>query len=307
MSSTSEYENEWCETIVHWSLQDNPFFAQMPTVHIARAVRKLGEDEVTTPDTQCSRMFARVRNHRVDMNVMNGPDLLGQKGAIAQPHSYYDMLPFDNFIQTTGYTTMYAPDNWVPRSSSSYAKYRQLTKANISTDGYINAASRLVIGGEETLAFTEFALVQDEIKRTAAEVIYNNPELRHDPTIMAWINFVSGISYNETAGQWEFLQGSPLSKEDFIGFLLTDDGVNVNNLPNIVYPADWAVHDPFIPPVEFNLGMPRRNGAYDSTKPNSASNKPFIQRKITATHDMSKGEVFGVMLSERDVLVDNAT
>lgn len=95
MSSTSEYENENGETIVHWSKQDNPFFAQMPVVHIARAVRKLGDDEITTPDTECQRVFSRVRNHRVDMNVMNGPDLLSQKGSLAQSHSFYELLPFD--------------------------------------------------------------------------------------------------------------------------------------------------------------------------------------------------------------------
>lgn len=95
MSSTNEYENEWGETIVHWSKQDNPFFAQLPIVHIARAVRKLGDDEVTTPDTQCHRVFSRVRNHRVDMNVMDGPDLLAQRGSLAMQHSYYDLLPFD--------------------------------------------------------------------------------------------------------------------------------------------------------------------------------------------------------------------
>ena len=95
MSSTSEYENEWGETIVHWSKQDNPFFTHMPVVHIARAVRRLGDDEVTTPDIQCTRVFARTRGHRVDMNVMNGPEILSRKGTMATEHSFYNMLPFD--------------------------------------------------------------------------------------------------------------------------------------------------------------------------------------------------------------------
>lgn len=102
MASTSEYENEWGETIVHWSRQDNPFFAQIPVVHIVRAFRKLGDDEVTTPDTQCMRVFGRVRNHRVDMHVMDGPDLLSQKGTLAQPVSFEDMLPFDILAPTGG-------------------------------------------------------------------------------------------------------------------------------------------------------------------------------------------------------------
>lgn len=88
MSSANDYSG------VHWRQQDNPFLAQLPVVHVVRAVRVVGGDEVTTPDTQCSRVFSRLGNHRVYPPVDARAEILAANGALQSLCSLDKMLAY---------------------------------------------------------------------------------------------------------------------------------------------------------------------------------------------------------------------
>lgn len=89
MSSESNYED------VPWQQQDNPFLANMPVVHIARSVRTINGYEVTTPDTQCQRVFTRLGNHRVHPRLDPEQEVLAANGAVQSLRSLDRLAPHE--------------------------------------------------------------------------------------------------------------------------------------------------------------------------------------------------------------------
>lgn len=63
----------------------------MPVVIIARAVRRVGGDEITTPDTQTRRAWGRIKNHRVYPPARPDDDLLNANGAISKLRGLDDL------------------------------------------------------------------------------------------------------------------------------------------------------------------------------------------------------------------------
>ncbi len=59
----------------------NPFLSNVPVVIIARAVRRVGDEEIATPDTQVRRVWGRLKNHRAYPPVRPDDDLLNANGA----------------------------------------------------------------------------------------------------------------------------------------------------------------------------------------------------------------------------------
>ena len=68
VSRISDYEetlNEWDEVVHNFDQATNPFFRSMPMVAIVRQEATKNGTTLTTPDTQCQRVFFRVKNSRV--------------------------------------------------------------------------------------------------------------------------------------------------------------------------------------------------------------------------------------------------
>ena len=63
----------------------------VPVVIIARAVRRVGNEEITTPDTQVRRVWGRLKNHRAYPPVRPDDDLLNANGAISKLRGMDDL------------------------------------------------------------------------------------------------------------------------------------------------------------------------------------------------------------------------
>jgi len=71
----------------------NPFLSNVPVVFIARAVRRVGNEEITTPDTQARRVWGRIKNHRVHPMARPNDELLDANGAIRKLRGLDDLTP----------------------------------------------------------------------------------------------------------------------------------------------------------------------------------------------------------------------
>lgn len=70
----------------------NPFLSNIPVVIIARAVRRVGNEEVTTPDTQVRRVWGRFKNNRTHPPARPGDELLDANGAIRKLRELDDLV-----------------------------------------------------------------------------------------------------------------------------------------------------------------------------------------------------------------------
>ena len=64
----------------------------MPVVIIARAVRRVGNEEITTPDTQVQRVWGRLKNNRTHPPVRPGDEILDANGAIRKLRGLDDLV-----------------------------------------------------------------------------------------------------------------------------------------------------------------------------------------------------------------------
>ena len=69
----------------------NPFLSNVPVVFIARAVRRVGNEEITTPDTQVRRVWGRIKNSRTHPPARPGDELLDANGAIRKLRGLDDL------------------------------------------------------------------------------------------------------------------------------------------------------------------------------------------------------------------------
>ena len=73
---------------------DNPFLSNLPQVIIARAVRQIGSEAVTTPDTACRRIWCRVGNHRVLPPVRPMEEIAEASGALGRYRGLDKLQPY---------------------------------------------------------------------------------------------------------------------------------------------------------------------------------------------------------------------
>ncbi|WP_370682274.1 hypothetical protein [Comamonas sp. GB3 AK4-5] len=88
MASVNDYDD------VPWQEMDNPFLANMPVVSMVRSVRTINKHDVTTLDTQCQRVFARVGNHRVFPALDPSQEVLAANGAVQTLRSLDRLEPY---------------------------------------------------------------------------------------------------------------------------------------------------------------------------------------------------------------------
>lgn len=70
-----------------------------------------------------------------------------------------------------------------------------------------------------------------------------------------------------------------VTKDKFIEFMQPDPPIEVEKLPNIIFPksADWPVGLPKVEPTFVPTGNPVPNPKYDPNKPTSTANSPYLQ------------------------------
>lgn len=77
-----------------WADIENPFFSNVPVVLMARAVRRIGTEEVYTPDTQSHRVWARIKANRAMPDGRKDQDFINGTGAIEQMRNLDDLAPY---------------------------------------------------------------------------------------------------------------------------------------------------------------------------------------------------------------------
>ena len=77
-----------------WADIDNPFFTKLPVVLMARAVRRIGTEEVYTPDTQSVRVWGRIKANRAEPGGRKDQDFINGTGAIEQMRNLDDLAPY---------------------------------------------------------------------------------------------------------------------------------------------------------------------------------------------------------------------
>lgn len=77
-----------------WEEMENPFFQRMPVVLMARAVRRLGGEEVYTPDTKSKRVWGRMKASRAAPNGRKDQDYITATGSLAQLRNLDDLAPY---------------------------------------------------------------------------------------------------------------------------------------------------------------------------------------------------------------------
>lgn len=73
---------------------DNPFLSNFPLAVLVRAVRQVGGETVTTPDTECARVWCRVENNRVVPPVRPTEELITANGALGSSIGLGDLQPY---------------------------------------------------------------------------------------------------------------------------------------------------------------------------------------------------------------------
>ena len=68
------------------NVQVNPFLSNLPIVFIARSVRKVGNETITTPDTSSKRIWGRVGNHRVIPVIRSDDEIINASGTLSQSY-----------------------------------------------------------------------------------------------------------------------------------------------------------------------------------------------------------------------------
>lgn len=74
-----------------------------------------------------------------------------------------------------------------------------------------------------------------------------------------------------------------VDKDKFVEIMQPDPRVDVDDLPNVVWPASWPVELPQVQPMFIPTGNPVPNPSYDSSKAPSPTNQPFNQPGVKVT------------------------
>ena len=73
----------------------NPFLRNIPMVAIVRATTRRNGEVITTPDTQCRRIFFRVGNNRVFPAPAGQPEVMASGKAMDAFYGFDNLLEFN--------------------------------------------------------------------------------------------------------------------------------------------------------------------------------------------------------------------
>lgn len=126
------------------------------------------------------------------------------------------------------------------------------------------------------------------VSGTAPRALYCQAKYGYSPSgpfDYAWSNKLEHFAdttcpagwYRTSAGCVSSPPMQNVDKDGFVRILEPDPRVDVDGLPNIVWPASWPVSAPQVQPTFVPTGNPAPNPNYDPSKPQSTTNQPFTQ------------------------------
>ncbi|MPM15932.1 hypothetical protein SDC9_62306 [bioreactor metagenome] len=152
--------------------------------------------------------------------------------------------------------------SWYPTPMAAIQSYAALRSCN----GDSVALGACTGSGEATsCAFT----ITYKGGTTSSLGPYRFDEKRQATCPVGWYTTPSGCVQN--------LPAQKVSQDEFVRILESDPRIDVDDLPNVVWPASWPVELPQIQPMFVPTGNPVPNPKYDPAKAPGPTNQPFTQ------------------------------